>query len=198
MEYLSADFIAKSKSLTDEEIIAKLKINYDARLFAVLVNRYEARIIKRCQVYVKDEETAQDLAQEIFVKLFLKLSDFKQDAKFNHWLFTIANNASLDYLRRQKKKLHTEISQELAGEIEEIADVEVMFSHEISVQLLEDFLEQIPPEDKLLLLLKYKEKISIKDIQISLNLSESAIKMRLKRARDKINKLYLKYQKENL
>jgi RNA polymerase sigma-70 factor (ECF subfamily) len=143
---------------------------------------------------VRDEDIARDLTQEIFVKLFLQLSTFKQTAKFSNWLFAIANNASLDYLRRQKKILHTAISQELSEEIGELSDLEADISEELTTQILEELLNQIPPEDKLLLLLKYKEKIPIKDIQISLNLSESAVKMRLKRAREKINRLYVKYQ----
>lgn len=74
----------------------------------------------------------------------------------------------------------------MADLIEDVDEV----PQEVSLQILDQLLDTISPEEKLLLLLKYKEKHSIKDIQTSLNLSESAVKMRLKRAKEKINALY--------
>lgn len=64
----------------------------------------------------------------------------------------------------------------------------------LSEQILEALLEPITLEEKMILLLKYKEKHSLKDIQQTLNLSESAIQMRLKRAREKVNRLYQQQQ----
>ena len=86
--------------------------------------------------------------------------------------------------------MHEEITSELSDEISDLLENSGEISVELSEDLLNSLLDQITPEGKLILLLKYKEKKSIKEIQTALDISESTVKMRLKRAKDKINRLY--------
>lgn len=86
--------------------------------------------------------------------------------------------------------MHQEITEELSNELGEMLEYEDEPSLDISEDLLNSLLEQITPEGKLILLLKYKEKKTIREIQTALNINESTVKMRLKRAKDKINRLY--------
>lgn len=72
---------------------------------------------------------------------------------------------------------------------DEIAESDELISQEVSLQVLDDLLKEMTPEERLILILKYKEKQTIRDIHSSLGISGSAVKMRLKRARIKITSL---------
>lgn len=179
-----------NKILTDEEIIKILQQEGNNRYFTLLAERYEVGILKKCMSYVKDKDISEDLCQEILLKVFINLKNFKGSAKFSTWLFSIIHNTCIDHLRKNKKNIKQVITTKMAEEVADIIDSVDEISLELSEKLMIELLENISPEDRLLLLMKYKEKYSIQDIQNSLNLSESAVKMRLKRSRDKLTKLY--------
>ncbi|MFT6214886.1 MAG: RNA polymerase sigma-70 factor (ECF subfamily) [Roseivirga sp.] len=182
-----------SEKLSDEEVIALLKEGGHDRYFSVITLRYENYIIKKCKSYVKDEDVAEDLCQEILIKLFMQLKNFRREAKFKTWLYSIIHNTCVDYLRKEKNKSHKVISEKLQEEMADLVDEDVVNQEILEVALIQ-LLEEITPEEKLILLLKYKEKNSIKEIEATLGISASAVKMRLSRAKEKINKLYSKYQ----
>jgi RNA polymerase sigma-70 factor (ECF subfamily) len=96
----------------------------------------------------------------------------------------------MDYLKKNRRQMHQEIAEELGDEVGELLEYDEEISGDMSEELLNGLLDQITPEGKLILLLKYKERKSIKEIQTALNISESTVKMRLKRAKDKINRLH--------
>lgn len=175
--------------MSDEELIQLLQKG-NLRYFSALAGRYERNIFNKCISYVRDSEAAADLTQEILIKVYLRLGDFRNQAKFSTWLFTIIHHTCVDHLRRSKKSVHEILSKKLVEEVFEIVDFDQELPEEKTIEVLDELLEQLAPEEKLLLLLKYKEKHHIKDIQLSLGLSESAVKMRLKRAKEKLNKLY--------
>lgn len=175
--------------LSDEALI-KLLQEGNSRYFATLTNRYTPYIQQRCRAYVRDEEQAADLSQEILIKVFLQLPKFRGEAKFSTWLYTIIHHACVDFLRREKHNPHEAITEKLADEIGELLEIDEEPDEEITMEVLEALLEELTPEDKLILLLKYREKHALRDIQATLGLQESAVKMRIKRARERLHKLY--------
>lgn len=176
--------------LNDEDIVLKLNIEFEPKLFSILIERHRSMIRNKCLTYVKNPDIAEDLCQDILIKLYLKLSTFRRGARFTTWLFSIIHNHCMDYLKKNKKIIHQEITEELREGVGELLDYDDEISKHMSEELLNGLLNQITPEGKLILLLKYKERKSIKEIQTALNVTESTVKMRLKRAKDKINKLY--------
>lgn len=184
------------KKISDEALISILQTEGNLAYFSLLTERHEHTILKKCKSYVKDDDTAEDLCQEILIKVFLKLKNFRGEARFSTWLFAIIHNTCMDYLRKNKKsQVLKVITEKMADEVAEMIEGVDEIPEALSVQILEELLELISPEEKMLLLLKYKEKHPIKDIQQSLGLSESAVKMRLKRARTHVNELYQKLKK---
>jgi RNA polymerase sigma-70 factor (ECF subfamily) len=177
------------KNLTDEEIV-ELFLLGNERYFKFLTIRYEKYIFQKCMGYVKDTDVASDLLQEILIKVFLNLGQFHKKAKFSTWLFSIIHHTCIDYLRKNKKNVHGVITEKLADEIGEILDGNESPEEEKTIEMLNELLETMTPEEKLILVLKYKERHTIRDIQYSLNLSESAVKMRLLRAKEHLNNLY--------
>lgn len=181
---------------TDEELVQFLQNGGPQRYFSILADRHHDYVVKKCKSYVKNEDEAEDLSQEVFIKVFMQLNSFRSEAKFKTWLYTIIYHTCVDYLRKKKKNTHQVISDKLSAEFEDVIEAEEV-DKESLMNALEQLLEQITPEEKLLLLLKYKEKQSLESITASMNISESAAKMRLLRAKEKVNKLYEKQLKTN-
>jgi len=177
------------KDLKDEELVRLVQTG-DHKYFGGLVARYEKHILQKCKSYVKNKDDAEELTQEILIKLFLQISSFRQEAKFTTWMYTVIYHTCIDFLRKSKKTMHQVITEKLVDEVSDIADFDESPNQEMSVEILDLLLDELLPEDKMILLLKYKEKHPIKDIQQTLGISESAIKMRLSRAKERLNKLY--------
>lgn len=182
-------------NISDEQLVLLLQESSNHRYFSILVQRHEHNILRKCKTYVKDDAQAEDLCQEILIKIFLNIKSFKGEARFSTWLFSIIHNTCIDHLRKHKKNLRQVLTEKMTEEIAEMIDGVDEISEELSSKIMEDLLDAISPEEKMILLLKYKEKHPIKDIQLTLGLSESAVKMRIKRAREKVNKLYLMHKR---
>lgn len=179
----------KSKKLSDKELIAKIVATNNTLLFSTLYDRYSKKVYNKCYSFARSEDEAKDLTQDVFLKLFTKLSSFEGRAKFSTWLYSFTYNFCVNYKNRDKGRKMDDLSDTMEDHdyyLSEIEDIDEEQLFELKVAKLEKALENIDPEDKAILLLKYQDDVSIKDIQILMDLGESAIKMRLKRARIKL------------
>ncbi len=175
--------------ISEKDLVLGMKEG-NSRYFSLFAEQYGAYILKRCKKYLKDVDTAKDLAQEILIKVYLQIPNFREEAKLSTWLYAIIHHTCVDYLRKNKKNVHRVLSAELNETLIDVVDYNEELPEELNMEILDALLNELTPEGKLIILLKYKEKHSLKDIQLSLGLSESAVKMRLKRAKDLLNKLY--------
>jgi len=147
-------------------------------------------VFNKCLSFVSSKEEAQDLAHDIFVKLFVKLNTFKGDSKFSTWLYAFTYNFCVNYTQRTLKnhKKTKSLDENTEGEvIEEISDEQINI---LKAEKLAKSLQKISPEDKAMLLMKYQDDFSIKDIADAYDLGESAVKMRLSRAKMNLIKIY--------
>lgn len=178
---------ACNKSMQDMEVVNTYLETQASVCFSVLYNRYSGRIFGKCLALLKDEALAEDATQEVFTKIFLNLSKFGEKAKFSTWVYSITYNFCIDYLRRKKKMQNLfadDKEVEKLGEqvADDVPDEELM---EMEAAQLRSVLDYIPVDDKAVLLMKYQDDMSIKDISELLNKTESAVKMKLKRAKEK-------------
>jgi len=174
--------------MRDFEVIHNYLETQASICFSLLYNRYASKIYGKCLSILKDEMLAEDAAQEIFMKIFLNLSRFEEKAKFSTWIYSITYNYCIDYVRR-KQKLGDIFSEDIekAGDVqEEIPDEAIM---ELETQQLKRILDKISTGDRTLLLMKYQDELSIKEMADILNKTESAVKMKLKRAKEKAQRL---------
>jgi len=174
--------------LKDEEIIAKIRDDNASKYFEVLYRRYHSKVLDKCYSLVKNRAAAVELAEDIFSKVFEKLPSFKQKSLFSSWLYSVTYNHCIDYLREKKKLHYPKWNQE--NELPEIIDETEEGIDKINFENLMDILELIHPEEKALLLMKYKDDLSMKQVAAALRISEDAAKMRLKRARTRVIFLY--------
>ena len=179
-----------STTVTDEEAVGQYILTQNQRYFDILYSRYSSKIFGKCLSILKDEEKAEDATQEIFVKILLNLAKFSGKSKFSTWIYSITYNFCIDSIRKRKKDKSI-LVEDLANEHDTAEDgVEDRFLLEMHVKRLKVILEKIPVTDKAILLMKYQDEMSIKEISEILDKSESAIKMKIKRAKQKFKKIH--------
>ncbi|PZD78231.1 RNA polymerase sigma factor [Mesonia sp. K7] len=180
-----------STLLSDEDLVDRIVQTKDTCLFAEIYDRYAQKIYHKCLSFVKSTEEAQDLTHDIFVKLFLKLKSFKHQSKFSTWLYSFTYNFCLNYVNRElaKQKNIFVNSYELdENRLEEIiSDDEI---YKLKTEKLELALKKVDPETKSILLMKYQDDFSLKEIMDVFDIGESATKMRLNRAKQKLIEVY--------
>jgi RNA polymerase sigma factor (sigma-70 family) len=156
--------------------------------FSLLYNRYVTKIYAKCISILRDEALAHDATQEIFMKIFLNLAKFGEKAQFSTWVYSITYNYCIDYLRRNKK--HGDIfKDDLEKAPEQIDDVPDEAMYQMEVDTLRKVLDDLPVADRMILLMKYQDDLQIKDIAEILDKTESAVKMQIKRAKERAQKL---------
>jgi RNA polymerase sigma-70 factor, ECF subfamily len=189
---MGTDSHTKEKDL---EVIQKYLDTKDSRYFSVLYRRYSGKVYGKCISLLKDEHLARDAAQEIFLKIFLNLGKFGAQSKFSTWVYSITYNFCIDLLRRKKKmaNIFSDEMERLPGLEEDLSD-EALLTMEVS--RLREVLENIPVGDKAILLMKYQDGLQIKEIAAVLNKTDSAVKMKIKRAKHKAQLVYRKLYPE--
>ncbi|MBD2699052.1 RNA polymerase sigma factor [Spirosoma sp. BT702] len=176
---------------TSDEELVRLYINtQENRYFERIYERYCDKVYRKCLSFMKDPVRAEDLTHDIFLKLVVKLGGFREQSKFSTWLYSITYNHCTDQLRSPhlRREIYVDEGWErmnVSGE-EELAEME-----EMEAQQLERAIQQLDPDEQTMLLMKYQDDISIREIADINGLTESAVKMRLKRSRDKLRKYYL-------
>lgn len=174
--------------LTDEEIVRQIVTGRQHDKFSILYDRFQQKVFDKCYSLVRDRHLARELSQEIFTKAFEKLDKFRGESLFSSWLYAITYNHSIEFLRHQRKLHYPEWNN--SNEIAEIVDENEKDFAIIKYNRILQIFDQIHPEEKALLLMKYQDGLPIKTIQDTLQISESAAKMRLKRAKARVLYLY--------
>lgn len=153
--------------------------------FEHIYNRYAPKIYRKCLSMTNDNELAKDFTQEIFIKVFVKLETFQSRASMATWLYSIAHNYCIDQIRLNKRFIREPLSDSVISSLIE-SDPEVSVSQ---WNTLEVVMNNLPPQEAMLLRMKHEQGLSIKAISNQYQTSESAIKMRLKRTRNKVQDL---------
>jgi len=176
-------------SRTDQELV-KRSLKGDEGAFNELIDRYKRGIYTVIVRMVRDNETANDLSQETFIKLYRSLSSYNPDYKFSSWLFKIANNLTIDHLRKNRQKIYSldapieadedEITVQIASPGENALDrVE---SLELGEKIKEAIME-LPVEYRRVIVLRHIEDMSYEEIVEVTDLPLGTVKTLLFRGR---------------
>lgn len=171
--------------MKDEQIVKIYTLTQSNPCFAILYKRYSRKVFAKCISMLKDEVKAGDATQDIFLKIFLNLSKFNFKSRFSTWIYSITYNYCIDALRKSQRHgaiFSDELENAPDEKVPEVSDEEMA---EIKIAILKQVLERIPPGDKAILKMKYEEGMSIKEIATGLDKTESAVKMKIKRAKAK-------------
>lgn len=180
----------KVTDLTDSEVIARFRLVQDQAYFSVLYRRYAPKVFAKCYSMLSDDGLARDATQDIFIKILTNLSKFNEQSSFSTWLYSITYNYCIDVIRKKKKLqvLYTEDVSKIRNEADD--DISESILLEMKQERLVKVMELLPPGDKAILLMKYIDDLSIKDIADALEKTESAIKMQIMRAKLKAQSIH--------
>lgn len=181
--------------LSDTEIISRV-LGGETNVFAELVKRYQNYVFTLALRFTHHREDAEEVAQDIFVKAYRSLADFRGTAKFSTWLYTIVYTTSVTFLRK-KKLSTTSIDEE--GTFLQLENQNSSFQANLIEQKsknasLNDAINLLSADDAQIITLFYKAEQSLEEIGKILGIDPNTVKVRLHRARTRLKeklKLYL-------
>jgi len=194
LKLLEVPAIASKKlsDFTDIELITRYLREQDSMYFTVLYRRYAGKVFAKCISMLADEGQARDATQDIFIKVLLNLARFTEQSSFSTWVYSITYNYCIDLIRKKKKMplIFSEDVGKVSQGVEDMDDIPDSVLLEMEQNRLEKVFEHLPPGDKAILLMKYIDDMSIKEIGTALNKTESAIKMQIMRAKQISQSIY--------
>lgn len=176
-----------STGLNDSEIISKV-LNGDQQAYAGLVNRYQSYVFTLALRFTKNREDAEEVAQDIFIKAYRALADFKGNSKFSTWLYTIVNNTCITFLRKKRLQTHS-LDNEGVFEVADSQDSGLranLVEQKSKVSMVNEAIKMLSPDDGEVITLFYKSEQSLEEIAQILGLETNTAKVRLHRARTRL------------
>lgn len=181
---------------TYENEVIKTVLSGNTRAFETLVNTYSKTVYNLALRMTGSPEDAADMTQETFIKAFKSLNTFRGDSKFSVWLYRIASNVCLDFLRSKSKKQEVSLTAEEEDEEFDIPDLSSLPEEKLMRSLTKDAvrrgLEALPEEYRSILILREINGLSYGEIGEVLSLEEGTVKSRIFRARKKLCAFLLK------
>lgn len=183
-------------ALFENEIIRSV-LRGNVNDFEKLVTAYEKNVYNIALRMVGDPEDAADMTQETFIKAYRALSSFRGDSKFSSWLYRIASNVCLDFLRSRSR--HPQVSLSTVDEDDratfELPDMrqnpEEQLMKKLGMEAVRRGLEQLPEQQRQILVLRELGGLSYAELAQTLGLEEGTVKSRIFRARKRLCALLL-------
>jgi RNA polymerase sigma-70 factor (ECF subfamily) len=166
----------------------------DASAFNQVVTAYRRRILGTISRLIGRPEDVEDVAQEVFLRLYFSLDQLRTPEVFEPWLYRLTVNASFDYLRKSKRRPESRMSdlseqQVLMADAAAGSKAEVEASEKNRVRdTVQTLLASVSEEDRILLTLKEVEGLSLKELEQIYHVNENSLKVRLFRARQRVLK----------
>jgi RNA polymerase sigma-70 factor, ECF subfamily len=196
--------IALSKAASDDLELVRASKKGDVSAFEQLVKRYDRRLFRIAQSITHNREDSQDAVQEAFLKAYQNLGAFREDSQFSTWLFRITVNQSLMKLRKQRAKKEAPLGQDSQAESGilpiEVTDwapnpEQLYWASELR-DILINCLKEVSPILRIVFVLRDVEGLTIDRTAKVLNVSQTAVKARLWRARLQLREGLTKYFSE--
>lgn len=173
------------RELSDEELVerARVELFHVTRAYEELMRRYQRTLFNVCARYLNNERDADDVCQEVMLKVLYGLKNFEGKSKFKTWLYSITYNECITQYRkdRRKRRLSDALALEPNDEASEESDPKAEDQGG-----LDRWLVQVNPIDREILVLRFVAELEFQEIADIMNMSLSATKMRYKRALDRL------------
>ena len=160
--------------------------------FEQLVTAYEKNVYNLALRMVGDPDDAADITQETFIKAYRALGSFRGDSKFSSWVYRIASNVCLDFLRSRSRRAQVPLSfenEDAEGEIE-LPDMsqnpEKVLMKKLSMEAVRRGMEKLPPKQRQILVLRELCGLSYAELAQTLSVEEGTVKSRIFRARKRL------------
>jgi len=172
----------ETQRLRDEELVTIIR-DQDQELYTEVVRRYEAKLRRYALVFVRDEDKADDVVQNAFIKAFINLKGFNVKRKFSSWIYRILHNEAINYLKKHKREVSFEDSVEVKEMTAENNGPEEDWQKQEIRGMLERHLNSLPLKYQEPLVLFYLEERSYEEISDILHLPIGTVGTRITRGR---------------
>jgi len=180
------------KALEDFELIDRAVIQKDQQAFATLMKRYKKAVYFMILKMIRDADDADDLTMEAFAKAFKNLHKFKKDYTFSTWLFRIATNNTIDFIRKKKLKTMS-LNNTLTDDGGNSVNIDVEdddnnpqdeFIRTQRIEMVRIFVDKLPAKYRKLVKLRYFDELSYDEIAAELDKPLGTVKAQLHRSRE--------------
>ena len=180
---------------TDEQLVQKYLATQEQYYFSELYDRYSKKVYGKCISFFQQESEALDVTHDVFMKVMLRLSKFRYHSKFSTWLYSLTYNHCIDVLRKRSRR-RTDYVEDFNTVPMPDQDDWDMDREETgpTVECIDIVFSKMHADDKAVLMMKYIDGMSIKEISAAIGKSDSAIKMKIMRAKEKFRLLYYDQQ----
>ena len=194
--------------ITDYELIQSIINDSSQKAFEELVNRYQPLVTKTCLGFVSSLADAEDIAQEVFIEVYQSLGNFRHESKLSTWLYRVAVNKSLNFVRKEKR--HRAVrsiesffglgdngksnSMEVASQSGSNADSRI--EQQENKQMLKRALGSLPKNQRIAFVLSKYHELSYKEIAEVMDVTLSSVESLLFRAKQNLQKKLLDEQKK--
>ncbi|MFP4018286.1 MAG: RNA polymerase sigma factor [Bacteroidales bacterium] len=191
--------------MTDQKLVERIQTR-DEAAFEEFVNKYQEMVLNVCNQFIHNKDDAMDVAQEVFIKVYESITNFKSQSKISTWLYRIAVNKSLNFLRNKKRKsifssldlLFENPDHNPAEKLsDEDPDSQEKMEMDEDKQILMKVINKLPEKQKTAITLNKFEKLPYKDIAEIMNISVTETGVLINRAKNKIQKEMIQYFKHN-
>ena len=180
--------------LTDMEIISQV-LQGQQQAYAILVERYQNYVFTIVLRYVKSREDAEEVAQDIFVKAYRSLADFKGNSKFSTWLYTVTTTTCITFLRKKRLDTHSLDNEKVfavADNIDSGASAN-QIEQKSRAHMVNAAIRLLSPDDAQIITLFYKGEQTLEEIAQILGKEPNAVKVQLHRARTRLKEKMQKH-----
>ena len=184
---------------SDSEIISQV-LRGDHNAYALLVERYKSYVFTITLRFTKNREDAEEISQDIFVKAYRALADFKGTAKFSTWLYTIVNTTCITFLRKKRLDVRS-LDDEGTFEVADSQDSGLranLVEQKSRQNMVNRAITMLNPDDAEIITLFYKNEQTLEEIGHILGIEVNTAKVRLHRARTRLKEKMEKYFAEEV
>ncbi|MEZ4224104.1 MAG: RNA polymerase sigma factor [Polyangiaceae bacterium] len=196
---------ASRGNATDEMLMVRYQRG-DRDAFAEIVRRYKGPIYNFVYRQVKNPEAAEDLTQDAFLRVVQNASEFKHEARFSTWLYTIARNLSVDQLRKAKHRRHPSLDQpagastegrplgEAVADAHHSASVERVASSNQMRERIVAAVDSLPDDQREVFLLREVGNLPFKEIAEVVGVGENTVKSRMRYALERLKQALCEFE----
>jgi len=171
----------------DETILIKQTLEGDVKSFEEIVNKYSAMVYTLAYRVLKNREEAEEISQDVFIKIYQSLNSFNMKSKLSTWIYRITYNTSINKFRSQRRRVvTTEIDRYVEFNISSLPDAHNDLSEKENQRIISNSILKLPETDRIIITLYYYEELSVKEIAEITELSAQNIKIKLFRSRQKL------------
>ncbi len=196
----------KDINIKESELIRGIKAG-DNDSFRYLVEKFQSKVIRTCMAFVHSETDAEDIAQEVFIEVFLSISEFREDALLSTWIYRITVNKSLNFLRKKGRRKIFELVENLGGEKngtfeESVSGNEFSPDNEIKrseqQKAISQALDRLNKKQRIAFILSKYDDLSYEEIAKVMQTSVSSVESLIFRAKQNLQRSLYKFYKKNI